>query len=246
MQNEHKKLYNKREWRRASVRYRRENPLCVVCQRNGKLSASEVVDHIVDHKGDQELFWDKDNWQPLCKKCHDEKTRRENPQFEELAVPMVIVLCGPPGSGKTKVIADNIIPGDAVVDFDALYHAISGQPMHRKPRQLMGVVSDIKERLISRLSRPSLIKHVWVKMSVGEHSKILAVQQRLNAKVFVLNVPPTVCVRNCQLDRRKVQSMVDWSGLVKRWHEEYARFEPHESWTVIEEGGVGAISTNLA
>lgn len=30
-----------------------------------------VVDHIKRHGGDQVLFWDKANWQPLCKPHHD-------------------------------------------------------------------------------------------------------------------------------------------------------------------------------
>ena len=37
-----------------------------------------VVDYIVPHRGDQKLFWDKSNWQPLCKACHDRKTWRED------------------------------------------------------------------------------------------------------------------------------------------------------------------------
>ncbi|WP_223866012.1 HNH endonuclease [Salipiger aestuarii] len=30
-----------------------------------------VVDHIQPHKGDKALFWDRNNWQPICKHCHD-------------------------------------------------------------------------------------------------------------------------------------------------------------------------------
>lgn len=29
------------------------------------------VDHIVPHKGDMALFWDSQNWQPLCPDHHD-------------------------------------------------------------------------------------------------------------------------------------------------------------------------------
>ena len=27
------------------------------------------------------LFWDRDNWQPLCKQCHDKKTAREDRNY---------------------------------------------------------------------------------------------------------------------------------------------------------------------
>ncbi|WP_400245601.1 HNH endonuclease [Niallia sp. JL1B1071] len=44
----------------------------------GKLEKATVVDHIVPHRGDQDLFWDETNWQPLCKSCHDRKTMTED------------------------------------------------------------------------------------------------------------------------------------------------------------------------
>jgi 5-methylcytosine-specific restriction enzyme A len=37
----------------------------------GKDVAATVVDHVVPHKGDLELFWDQSNWQGVCKACHD-------------------------------------------------------------------------------------------------------------------------------------------------------------------------------
>lgn len=37
-----------------------------------------VVDHIVPHRGDDRLFWDEENWQALCKNCHDSKTMTED------------------------------------------------------------------------------------------------------------------------------------------------------------------------
>jgi 5-methylcytosine-specific restriction endonuclease McrA len=34
---------------------------------------ANVVDHIVPHRGDHRLFWDRRNWQPMFKRCHDSK-----------------------------------------------------------------------------------------------------------------------------------------------------------------------------
>ncbi len=75
--------YNSR-WQKARVRYLHSHPLCVECKKAGKLTQATVVDHIVPHRGDQKLFWDESNWQPLCKPCHDKKTWNEdnNPTYK--------------------------------------------------------------------------------------------------------------------------------------------------------------------
>jgi 5-methylcytosine-specific restriction protein A len=62
--------YNYR-WQKASKVFLLDNPLCVYCGKLGRITPATVVDHIIPHKGDEELFWDVGNWQPLCKLCHD-------------------------------------------------------------------------------------------------------------------------------------------------------------------------------
>ncbi len=69
--------YN-RKWQKASKVFLNTYPLCVKCKAEGRLVKATVVDHIKPHKGNQELFWDKSNWQPLCKHCHDVKTMTED------------------------------------------------------------------------------------------------------------------------------------------------------------------------
>ena len=65
-------------WQRARKRFLVRHPLCVECERAGRLVQATVADHIRPHRGDKMLFWDEKNWQPLCKKCHDRKTRLED------------------------------------------------------------------------------------------------------------------------------------------------------------------------
>jgi 5-methylcytosine-specific restriction enzyme A len=77
---EAKKLYGYR-WQKASKRFLAANPLCLECKKKGKLKASKVTDHIVPHKGNKELFWDINNWQPLCVSCHNRKTAKEDGGF---------------------------------------------------------------------------------------------------------------------------------------------------------------------
>lgn len=60
-------------WQKARARFLQAHPLCVMCQamKPPRVTAAEVVDHIIPHKGDQELFWLDSNWQALCKPHHD-------------------------------------------------------------------------------------------------------------------------------------------------------------------------------
>ena len=64
------RLYDLRRWRRRSKQFLAANPLCRMCQEIGQTTLAQVVDHVVPHKGDETLFWDETNWQPLCKTDH--------------------------------------------------------------------------------------------------------------------------------------------------------------------------------
>ena len=65
-------------WQRESRRFLQSNPLCAECMRQGRFVKATIVDHITPHRGDTNLFWDRSNWQPLCKPCHDRKTLTED------------------------------------------------------------------------------------------------------------------------------------------------------------------------
>lgn len=68
-------------WDKARAAYLRKHPLCAECQAQGRTVPATVVDHIRPHKGNRKLFWDTANWQPLCRRHHNEKTAREDGAF---------------------------------------------------------------------------------------------------------------------------------------------------------------------
>ena len=68
-------------WRMAREGYLIKHPFCVECLKHGRHTKATVVDHIIPHKGNKNLFWDNDNWQPLCAECHNRKTAREDGGF---------------------------------------------------------------------------------------------------------------------------------------------------------------------
>jgi 5-methylcytosine-specific restriction protein A len=76
------------QWRKASKEFLKKHPLCVHCEREGRLTPATEVDHIKPHGGDRKLFWNTNNWQPLCKSCHSKKTAEEDGGFGNNPKPM--------------------------------------------------------------------------------------------------------------------------------------------------------------
>ncbi len=63
-------------WQVARAQFLKTNPLCVMCKAQGIYTAATVIDHIKPHKGNQDLMWDRLNWQSLCKAHHDSDKQR--------------------------------------------------------------------------------------------------------------------------------------------------------------------------
>ncbi|MGA0539053.1 HNH endonuclease signature motif containing protein [Neotabrizicola sp. VNH66] len=59
------------EWRKARAAFLASHPNCTLC-----FAPATVVHHIIPHRGNDALFWNRVNWQPLCKVCHDGPAQR--------------------------------------------------------------------------------------------------------------------------------------------------------------------------
>lgn len=65
-------LYRTTKWKNISKEFLKVNNTCCRCG-----DRATVVDHIIPHRGNEDLFWDMNNYQPLCSKCHQLKTLEE-------------------------------------------------------------------------------------------------------------------------------------------------------------------------
>lgn len=64
--------YNSTRWRRYRRAYLATHPLCVECS-----GIATVVDHITPVRLGGE-FWQTDNHQAMCERCHNSKSGRES------------------------------------------------------------------------------------------------------------------------------------------------------------------------
>lgn len=74
--------YNSDAWRRASAEWLERFPFCVLCLMHCRINERAmsdtcgtqrhlIVDHIEPHRGNERLYWDRNNLQTLCRLCHD-------------------------------------------------------------------------------------------------------------------------------------------------------------------------------
>lgn len=60
------------EWEKERAAYLSAYPTCKRCG-----DTATTVDHVIPHKGNARLFWDRTNWQPLCTPCHNSAKQSE-------------------------------------------------------------------------------------------------------------------------------------------------------------------------
>lgn len=87
-QRERHRLYDQRrgsrhargytnKWDKAAKAFLKAHPWCAHCEQQGRKVPATEVDHIEPHKDDKRKFWNRRNWQALCKGCHSRKTLAE-------------------------------------------------------------------------------------------------------------------------------------------------------------------------
>lgn len=67
--SKYKYMY-KGKWEKARKEFLVANMYCVECKKQGKLTLADTVHHVIEHKGDWKLFWDRSNWVAICSSCH--------------------------------------------------------------------------------------------------------------------------------------------------------------------------------
>ncbi|PTF39282.1 HNH endonuclease [Staphylococcus chromogenes] len=77
---EYLRFYKSRQWQRMREIVLMENDyICRSCGRQ-----AQMVDHIIPTKVDWSKRLEKENLQPLCYKCHNQKTKREQKEVPHI------------------------------------------------------------------------------------------------------------------------------------------------------------------
>jgi len=190
-----------------------------MCLAMNRQTPATVADHIIPHTGDSNLFWDVDNLQSLCDRCHNQKTWYEtikSPYLPKNIRPKskdITLLFGAPCSGKSTWAKKQ---GCKVIDFDDIKKTVSGVNPYETPSQYIPTCMAIRNQLIETIKERVIIigslpnpKHRtdWI--------------SKLKAKPLMMITGEHECIRRLkQSNRPNINGQI---ALIKQW---FAMFKP--------------------
>lgn len=219
------------KWDRERKGFLVAHPWCGRCAAVGRKTASAVVNHVIPHKMDLRLFWNRRNWEALCGPCHNGATQSEEKRqggrwgfsiphgVKPSGIPVSIV-CGPPAAGKSTYVRANAGPVDTVIDFDVIRKAVGGDKWDLRP--------EINDRAF--MARDQIIRSLhekragraWLIVMAPTKAERAAWRDALGNVTEVMIAPPKeVCFAQMRLDPDRRASAQRQRIAIDRWFNSY-------------------------
>jgi hypothetical protein len=222
------------EWRKLRLAYLAQHPLCVMC--DGPTPAT-VVDHIISIAERPDLRLDWSNLRPLCKRHHDQHTAREqgmaapahrHPDWLKPSLIPLVIVCGPPASGKTTYVRNHAGPRDMVIDLDVIGAELDGSDTeHGWDRKWLKAAIRERNKRLGTLCKPGCgHERAWLIVSEPKaEDRQWWADKMKPERIVVLEVSAAECMRRvrCSGERDAKRSRQD--AVIGRWWETYQRRE---------------------
>lgn len=134
----------------------------------------------------------------------------------------VYIVFGPPMSGKSTFVQENMNRGDLVIDMNRLYAAVSLLPEYDKPDNLFGNVIGIYNQLIDNIkTRYGKWNSAWVVGGFADKYKREQLANSLGAELIFCDVSMEECLRRLEIDEDRQYRKDEWRGYIEKWFEQY-------------------------
>jgi len=217
-------FYCSHAWRTFRDAYIAEHePVCARCHK----IITDPLDLILHHCNTHlmtanyrniSISLNPDNIQVVCKSCHNiiHGTARAKPLHG------VVLVYGPPLSGKTTYVMNNMERGDLVVDMDRLYAAVSLQPVYDKPDQLKRNVFAMRDLLIDNIkTRYGKWNSAFIIGGYPIKYQREQIAEQTGASIIYCEATKEECMARLEADARRRQKKTEWTQYIESWFEKY-------------------------
>lgn len=225
-----RRLYASREWQAFRMviineRAKRDGgPTCEHCKQRVAHSRELAVHHIIEitpeNVQDAMIALNPNNVLVVHNDpCHNQLHGRFGCQLQQRGVFLVY---GPPLSGKTSFVQEQMRRGDIVVDMDRLYAAVTMLPEYDKPDSLLANVRGIHNLLVDNIkTRYGKWGSAWVVGGYADRYKRGKTVDELGAELIFCDVGKEECLRRLATDEERRHRQDEWRGYIEKWFEEY-------------------------
>ena len=154
----------------------------------------------------------------ICFDCHN----KEHKRFGYQGTKEVFLVYGPPMSGKSTFVHQNMERGDIVVDMDSLYEAVSMMPTYDKPDNLFSNVIGIHNQLIDNIrTRYGKWHNAWIVGGYADKYKRDRLADDVGAELIFCDVSKEECLIRLEQDEDRKYRKDEWTKYINKWFESY-------------------------
>ena len=133
--------------------------------------------------------------------------------------PRVVVVHGPPASGKTSYVLKHKGENDVMFDFDRVMSALSGLPPHEKNNNLISYCMDIRTGIIKKALRTSRVDKTWI-IATKVDEEMKGSLSDVPVKYIHIDTPKEECLKRIEEDPERQCVADELRKAVDRYFEE--------------------------
>ncbi len=217
-------FYRSREW--TSLRMMlmaQRGPVCEMCG-NLITNSTNLIGHHTEELTpenihDHNISLNPDKVKLICRDCHD----REHQRFGYVNVGrQVLMVYGPPLSGKTTFVQQNKTRTDLVIDINQLFSAVTGLPEYDKPDSLLPIVRQVQAQLLDMVkTRFGKWSNAWIVGGYADKHQREKVIEDTGAEPIQMETTKEECMARLRSDPRLQHRQSEYEEYINRWFDRY-------------------------
>ena len=219
-------FYQTKQWRGLLAQLKNErvnDDGFIVCEYCGKpiVKAYDIIGHhktelTEENVNDATISLNPANVAFVHHRCHNYIHNKLGHSARQ-----VFLVYGPPLSGKTTWVRDNMEPGDLVVDMDSIWECISGQRRYEKPNKLKGVAFMVRDALLDSVKYR---RGMWANAYIVGGYPLTGERERLTKELGAREIFIETTKEECKArleSNPEGRDKEEWTTYIDQWFERF-------------------------